>query len=190
MEINKNLMQNGILFESVERGKIRQALAKKQGNRKSADRRIDRAVPARVPRKKEPKEEREIKRPRQESPPRKSKPNPKATTPPPSLDSKPSQPVLNQGPEIGFVLALHHSELYLSQLPNKYLRTSRQLTIRHLCKFLGKKFDMDHKFFRIGIHPNYPPLADDITLDKIDKEMWKRPEELTLYYKYNPNAEE
>jgi len=93
------------------------------------------------------------------------------------------------GPEISFVLLRHPNEKDLAQLSNKYLRTSRQLTVKHLCKFLAKKFDMsDFKLFKIGIYPNTQPLTEDLTLDTIDKELWKSAAELKLYYKLSTTA--
>jgi len=186
LEINKSLMQSGVLVESVERGKVRQALAKRQ-RIKRVERTQQYSPPPRQERERPVKKE--IKKPtvKHDESPTLSRKTPK-TSKPPSQSSpptnKPSSPV-NQGPEIGFVLVLHPNETNLSQLPNKYLRTSRQLTIRHLCKFLGKKFNMDYKVFKIGIFPNSPPLAEEMTLDRIDKELWKRNDELPLYYRSN-----
>jgi len=99
-------------------------------------------------------------------------------------ESHPPKTQDNSGPEISFVLLRHPLEKDLAQLSNKYLRTSRQLTVRHLCKFLAKKFDMsDFKVFKIGIYPNSQPLTEDLTLDVIDKDVWKSTAELKLYYK-------
>lgn len=72
------------------------------------------------------------------------------------------------------MLLKHDNEKFLGQLTNKYLRTSNQLTVKHLCKFLSKKFDKpqkDYKMFKIGLYPNSQPLTEDITLEKIQQQV-------------------
>jgi SpoVK/Ycf46/Vps4 family AAA+-type ATPase len=64
----------------------------------------------------------------------------------------------------------HPNEKRAQQLSNKYLKTSRQLTIRHLYKFLAKKLgEADYKIFKIYLPDDPQPLGEDLTLDIIDK---------------------
>ena len=63
-------------------------------------------------------------------------------------------------------------EKNLQDLQNRYLRTSRMITIRHLCKFLAKKFDADPRIFKITLSPRDMPLNEDLTLDVIDSQAW------------------
>jgi len=66
-------------------------------------------------------------------------------------DAKPAKTEEPQEQEISFVLLRHNDEKNLPQLANKYLRTSKKLTILHLCKFLAKKFSQeDYKVFSIS----------------------------------------
>jgi len=180
-QINKKIMKTGSLSDSIELGKKRQALAKASRPKRDRDgikskssdtrgpkmRKIGKESKERTPTTKKRKKEGEG-----------NESNKTEATPPRSL---------TQGPEISFVLLRHPNEKDLAQLANKYLKTSRQLTIRHLCKFLAKKFDMpDFKVFNISLFPNSQPLlAEDLTLDMIDKDLWKNNNvgELKLFYK-------
>ena len=66
----------------------------------------------------------------------------------------------------------HVAEKVAPQLSNRYLRTSRLLTIRHLCKFLAKKLgESDYKVYRIYLPNQSLPLSEDLTLDVIDREV-------------------
>jgi len=180
-QINRNIMKSGSLIDSIELGKKRQALAKASRQPKK-----ERETPfkgkseTKVSKLKKPKEDKAknslMKKRRREEDGEDAPMQPTEPT-----WSKPQD---IHGPEISFVLLRHPNEKDLAQLSNKYLRTSRQLTVRHLCKFLAKKFDMaDFKVFKIALSHNSQPLTEDLTLDVIDKELWKNSVELKLYYK-------
>jgi len=96
------------------------------------------------------------------------------------------QSAANEEEEISFVVLRHPNETNLPQLQNRFLRTSKRLTVAHLCKYFAKRFDStDWKLFKVSIDPKTPPLNDDVTLEKIMKEIWLKSEELTLYYCLN-----
>jgi hypothetical protein len=78
--------------------------------------------------------------------------------------------------EISFVLVCHPDEKSLPQLANKYLRTSRQLTVLHLYKFLAKKLlQDDFKTFSIYVSSNLlQELSEELTLDAIEKEVFHK----------------
>jgi len=191
-EINKSLMQSKTLIESVEKGKKRQALAKttrsrSKPNRKDKPETKDSKVDLKDKEYKgikrtngtKSKQEDFFERSTEEHPNKKSKwkDENKPKKQPNTANNA------DKEKEISFVLVCHPEEKRLAQLTNKYLRTSRQLTVRHLSKFLAKKFDEpDFRKFKIGIHQS-PALSDETTLDVIDKQHWHKPDELTLYYK-------
>jgi len=178
-EINKNLMKSRSLLDGIEQGKKRQALAKATRVKPKKPSQ-SKAVETKAVKRKETKDDqREKKKPRSH---KKLDKNKESTSEAKSKVPLPVQPQQNQN-EIGFVLLIHPNETGLKQIPNKYLRTSKLLTVRHLCKFLAKKFEMDPKLFKIGVYPKASPLQEEITLAIIEKELWNAPGELTLYYK-------
>jgi len=162
-------MKSKTLIESVEKGKKRQALAKSRSKRDYSEM-SDRSKRSR------PKPDRKkVKLQDEQS----SESSPQIARP-----QKQEEP---QEPEISFVLVRHNDENGLPQLANKYLRTSKKLTILHLCKFLAKKFNLeDFKSFSISFVENSNnPLDLSMTLDQIDKQFTPREnEELTLVYRH------
>lgn len=79
-------------------------------------------------------------------------------------------------------MLVHPEEKALHQLPYKYLRTSKLLTSRHLCKYLAKKFNRDHQHFQILLAGKDEALEDTITLDQIEKQ-WPEGQDLIIYYR-------
>lgn len=61
-------------------------------------------------------------------------------------------------------MAIHPEETQLQQIQNKFLRSSSQLTIRHLCKFLSKKLNKDYQSFEFRLFEKSAPLREDISL--------------------------
>lgn len=194
-QINEKFRKSGSLIEHIEQGKKRQALAKSGRNFSPKPPQPERRVKqppadalytpqAKTKKHKDPKEKEKNKN----SPKRrKVEASDTVEVSTPQKQDEPKDRVKSEGTEISFVLLRHPQETGLAQLANKYLRTSRLLTIRHLCKFLAKKFDMaDFKVFRIGLYPNSQPLTEDLTLETIDKQLWNSDEELKLYYRLTP----
>jgi len=161
-EINKSVMQSKTLSESMELGRRRQEYAKRQRKKRERQESEEEEEPRTVQRKK-------------------SKPQPHKESAPKKVVKIESDTSVLQ---VGFVLLCHPNERKLEQLTNRYLRTSNQLTIRHLCKFLAKKFhEPDYKVFKISTK-DQKDLDDHLTLSYIFKLIGT--EELTLLYRLSP----
>jgi len=195
-KINEKMLKSGALIENIAQGKKRQALAKTGRNLPSKPpqperraKQADSTYTPPIPKAKKNKDTKEKDKNKNSAKKRKIDFPGTGEAPIEQKQEEPKRPRAEQGgTEISFVLLRHPSEMGLSQLSNKYLRTSRQLTVRHLCKFLAKKFDMaDFKVFRIGLYPNSQPLTEDLTLETIDQQLWNNEEELKLYYKLTTN---
>ena len=59
----------------------------------------------------------------------------------------------------------HASERILSELQAKFLKTSQNITMRHLSKFLGKKFNVEPESIKLSGYQNSKvAFKDDLTL--------------------------
>lgn len=68
------------------------------------------------------------------------------------------------------MLLLHSQETNLSQIQNKFLRSSPKLTVRHLCKFLATKLGgHNYQNFRLRITEQSEPLDQDVSLERAEE---------------------
>jgi len=134
-QINRSLMKSGTLIDSIELGKKRQALAKTSRVKRDRDDVKLKTGDTKMVRVKRIRDGKDSK-PKLSQPKKKKKDEDNS-----QLESEGTSQANqdNHGPEISFVLLRNPNEKDLAQLSNKYLRTSRQLSVRHLCKFLAKK---------------------------------------------------
>jgi len=210
-EINRNVMQSRTLTKSVEMGKRRQAMTKPFRTKVKEKR-----VPIKRKRKEQPKIDEtqkpkgdELQKPKTEEPQKQKRVRAEDTEEEyinrnnnnnnSEIKSNNGEPEEKEkkkrkrdkekynGVEIGFILLCHSSEIKLEQLTNKYLRTSNLLTVRHLCKFLAKKFnEPDYKIFKITVGDQV--LSEEATLQEIYDNYWKKPQDLILFYQLNQRA--
>jgi len=172
-QINKNVMKTKSLIESVEKGKQRQALAKSRSKKDFTE------TGERVFKKKEDSREQKKLVPKKKAKLDETEQHVFGTQ---NLE----QSNKNGQNEINFVLLRHPDENEaVGQLSNKYLRTSKKLTVRHLYKFLARKLNQDeHELFSISLSSNpYYKLPEETTLSDIEKESFSSTDLLTLYYR-------
>jgi len=176
-KINENFLgQTNLLAKGMEQGKQRQAQAKKKRGRKKKIR-----SPEEEERMKEKEKEMKEQHHGQKGRPRKDAAK--------HADKKVGTDIADiLAEEMAFMLLLHSQETNLSQIQNKFLRSSPKLTVRHLCKFLATKLGgHNYQNFRLRITEQSEPLDQDVSLERAE-EMWKRISgsnantEFALYY--------
>jgi len=178
-QITQNIIHKGTLGSSIEQGKRRQALAKSNSRN---------LPPITTPSPKPPKKAAAKKRKtdysddedENESSP---EPQPKRqAAPKPSTPSAQAQ----SGPveELTFAMMPHAAEKTLPELAAKYLRTSKLITMRHLAKFLGKKFDVDPDSIKLCLQAHSKvAFKEDVTLKQVFEGMGTNTASPTLYYR-------
>ncbi|PRP78457.1 hypothetical protein PROFUN_13690 [Planoprotostelium fungivorum] len=179
-EIAKNAISIGsksILLQSMEEGKKRQALARKQSQkRKSFE---DEESP----------QKRDNSRSKKKTTPTKET-NSNSNNRPNTTAQVSKRQRAEENEEAQCILLLHPNERELTQIQNRYIRTSKMITMKHLSKFMCKKFkDREREWKEIHFYldqaKNSVPLGEDVTLDVVERDLWKGKDDIILYYSQN-----
>lgn len=170
-QITQNIIHKGTLGSSIEQGKRRQAMAK--SNSRNLPAMTSPKPQKKTPAKKRPKNDYSDEDEEESSP----EPQPKRAAVP--------KPLPSPADEVTFAMMPHASERILSELQAKFLKTSKHITMRHLSKFLGKKFNVDPESIKLSGYQNSKvAFKDDLSLKQAFEMFVSTPGTTpTLYYR-------